>query len=88
MVYPNPVRGGEIIRVAVPVSGTVDALRVTIVTVSYRKVFEKTFAGPFRNGVATLVLDGLELKSANGLYYLVVRTPSGLKSTCKFTVLK
>jgi non-lysosomal glucosylceramidase len=88
VVYPNPVKGGDPIRVAFNPVETTGKLRVTVVSVAYRKVFERTFLLSGRTGVVDLTLDSSLWNPANGMYYLVLRYPSGKTEVAKFVVLR
>jgi hypothetical protein len=67
---------------------TTGKLRVTVVSVAYRKVFERTFLLSGRTGVVDLTLDSSLWNPANGMYYLVLRYPSGKTEVAKFVVLR
>ena len=88
MVYPNPLRGEGPIRVAFALSEETEEVRVTVVTVAYRKVHEQAFSTVGRKGNLSLVLDRGDMKLANGLYYVLVRYPSGHQAVGKFVVLR
>jgi hypothetical protein len=87
-VYPNPVREGDPIRVAFNPGETTGKMRVTVVSVAYRKVLEQTFLLDGRTGVVDLTLDSSLWHSANGMYYLVLHYPSGKTAVAKFVVLR
>jgi non-lysosomal glucosylceramidase len=88
VVYPNPVGEGDTIRVAFNPGETTGKVRVTVVSVAYRKVLEQTFLLDGRTGVVDLTLDSSLWHSANGMYYLVLHYPSGKTAVAKFVVLR
>ena len=82
------MREGDPIRVAFNPGNATGKVRVTVVSVAYRKVFEQTFLLDGRAGVVDLTLDSSRWNPANGMYYLVLRDPSGKTSVAKFIVLR
>jgi len=88
LVYPNPLRGEGPLQVAFRLEDRFEEVRVTVVTVAYRKVFEQTFDLTGRKGNVALRLDLQGRRLANGLYYVVVSPSSGAKSTCKLMILR
>jgi hypothetical protein len=88
VVYPNPVRPGDPIRVAFMLTEVTESVRVTVVTVAYRKVFEQAFTLAGKRGPVVLTLDTESWKPANGLYYVVVRLDSGKTMTGRCVVLR
>lgn len=78
MLYPNPVKDGGLVTLRVQFGTSHDFVTVKVFTTAFRKVYENTaaFTSP---GSFTCVLDTGNFKgspAANGLYYVLVTTPS------------
>jgi hypothetical protein len=77
VLYPNPVKDPGPIHLATAFDQPHDFVTVRIFTTAFRKVLEKSAqivpAGPFQ-----MDLDPSDFKGspANGLYYVVITTPS------------
>ena len=88
-LYPNPVRGGDPAQLQIPLNQPQDYLTVKVYTTAFRKVYEDTVktvpAGVFIYGLDTTRFDGGP--AANGLYYVVITTPSN-RWTSRLLILK
>ncbi|HVZ80897.1 MAG TPA: hypothetical protein VHE12_08870 [bacterium] len=78
VLYPNPSTGPTVNLLPPSYPGVSD-VEVRIFTTSFRKVLERTFLNiPSGATLSLSVADERGVPLANGLYYVVVRTKSGL----------
>lgn len=89
LLYPNPVGGGGPAELQVVLNQPQDYLTVKVFSTSFRKVYEGTVktvpSGVFLYGLDTSHFEGGT--AANGLYYVVITTPSN-RWTLKLLILK
>jgi len=74
MAYPNPSAGAPIVMHVM--GGPFDKVKITIYTISMRKIYEATYTG---NGQPTMDIpwdlkDSYSRVTANGLYYVLVES--------------
>jgi hypothetical protein len=89
VIYPNPVAGPGPDQVQLTLGQPASTVDFSLFTTAFRKVNELSYSN-LPAGTATLALpltyrDGVPL--ANGLYYLVVKTPQG-RSLGKLVILR
>ncbi len=88
VIYPNPWRGQDLAKVQLWLKEA-GPVRMGIFTSSFRKVADRTYpnlpAGPQKLGLDLKDSRGDSL--ADGLYYVVVKTPSG-RDTAKLLILR
>jgi len=66
-------------------------VRVLVVTVANRAIYDKVMPGPFGIGMDFVPLDLTDLKGvrlSDGTYYVVVITPDGTRAFGKLVILK
>ena len=79
LIFPNPVVGPGPAQVQVSLSQAAGDLKISVFTTAFRKVRETDY-GAQPAGIATLPLttqDNWGKPLANGLYYLLIGTPTG-----------
>jgi hypothetical protein len=87
VIYPNPVTGPTV-NVLPPRYSGVQAVRIEIFTLSFRKVLDETFQDVASGTAITLPLkDQWGASLADGLYYVIV-TVDGKRSIAKLLVLR
>ena len=89
MIYPNPVLDSSQAQIQLTLSQAADDLSVMVFTTAFRKVNQVDY-GAQSAGLVTLSLvtkDKWDTPLADGLYYLVVKTPQG-RSVGKLIVLR
>jgi hypothetical protein len=87
-LYPNPVKSGNTVSIAIPNLKSQANVRVQIFTTRYRKIEDQVF--PNVQPGSFLLLTLLDSKGAplsNGLYYVVV-SYNGQRSMLKLLVLR
>jgi len=86
VVYPNPPTGNSVNVLPQDYSGDAD-VRIEIFTLSFRKVFDKTYKDVASGTAINIPLtDSFGHPLADGLYYVVV-TVNGKHSTAKLLIL-
>src|SRR5262249_30285289 len=87
VVYPNPTTGGSV-NVLPQAYGADADVRIEIYTLSFRKVFDKTYKDVVSGTAIPISLtDSFGHPLADGLYYVVV-TVNGQHSTAKLLILQ
>jgi flagellar hook assembly protein FlgD len=89
VLYPNPVMGSGPVSLQVVLQNPADSVDIKVFTIAFRKVTEQT-ESQVPAGVSTFAVDlkdktGVPL--ANGLYYMVVKTPQG-RTVLKLLILR
>ncbi len=89
VLYPNPARGSQ---VSLMIPSTLDGpgdVKVRIFTTGYREVREWNFSNVEPGSSLALdLLDKTGASLSNGLYYLLVTTPTGDRAVVKLLVLR
>ena len=87
VVYPNPPTGNSVNVLPQAYSGSQD-VRIEILTLSFRKVFDKTYKDVVSGTAIVIPLtDSFGHPLADGPYYVVV-TVNGKHSTAKLLILQ
>ncbi|HVZ79369.1 MAG TPA: glycoside hydrolase family 9 protein [bacterium] len=87
VVYPNPSDGTQPIQVAVPLNAPTD-VQVRVFTTAFRLVAEKNIHNMTPGSLVKLdPMDQWGSPLASGLYYVVVKTPTG-KTVGKILILR
>jgi len=79
VIYPNPVLDSAPTQIQLTLGQTAEDLTVMVFTTAFRKINEVSYgaqtSGPVTISLATR--DQWDTPLANGLYYLVLKTPRG-----------
>lgn len=89
MVYPNPYSGSGPAQVEFTLGQASNDVAISIFTTAFRKVSE-THYGALATGAVKLPVEAKDQGGtplANGLYYLVLKTPQG-RSVLKWIVTR
>jgi len=89
VIFPNPVSGPGPVTLRLTLAAPADRIEITLYTLAFRRVNQIT-VGNLPAGTADIPLvltDSKGTPLANGLYYVVVRTPQG-HFTVKLMILR
>jgi hypothetical protein len=87
VIYPNPVKGGGPVSIRLPNHAGTAKVTVTVFTTAFRRVNEFSVTQAGGSDVSLPLSDRNGKPLANGLYYVLIQTPSG-KSIEKLLVLR